>query len=147
MSSAVVLIVLLSQKILFLSLKNNVYKFINRPKTWNEAEAACNTFGAGHHLVSIQVKRGAIMRGLTQKRWQGFPTDKTSLLKCGCLYRQWCGSIFWFFARGAIFLKVFILMFKCLAKCHEVLIGFIVNNDQKTQWWHLAKSCNILALK
>ena len=80
MSSAVVLIVLLSQKILFLSLKNNVYKFINRPKTWYEAEAACNTFGAGHHLVSIQVKRGAIMRGLTQKRWQGFPTDKTSLL-------------------------------------------------------------------
>ena len=58
-----VLIVLLSQKILFLSLKNNVYKFIDQPKTWNEAEAACNTFGAGHHLVSIQVRKGAIIRG------------------------------------------------------------------------------------
>ena len=63
MSSAVVLIVLLSQKILFLSLKNNVYKFIDQPKTWNEAEAACNTFGAGHHLVSIQVMRWEIIRG------------------------------------------------------------------------------------
>ena len=65
MSSAVVLIVLLSQKILFLSLKNNVYKFIDKQKTWNEAEAACNTFGAGHHLVSIQVRKGAKIRGHT----------------------------------------------------------------------------------
>ena len=65
MSSALDLIVLLSQKILFFSLKNNVYKFIDQKRTWNEAEAACNTFGAGHHLVSIQVRKGAIIRGNT----------------------------------------------------------------------------------
>ena len=50
-------------KKLFFSLKNNVYKFIDQKRTWNEAEAACNTFGAGHHLVSIQVRKGAIIRG------------------------------------------------------------------------------------
>ena len=52
---------------------------------------------------------------------------------------------FWFFAKGTDFFKSIFSAVQMFSQMPQVHLDFIVTNDQKTQWWHSAKSCNILA--